>query len=67
MNEAASPCIRVCRIDALTGYCVGCNRTLAEIAVWSGLSGPEKARIVAALPQRTAAQAELRPSGDPNR
>jgi predicted Fe-S protein YdhL (DUF1289 family) len=26
-----SPCISVCKIDAATGYCYGCLRTLQEI------------------------------------
>ncbi len=30
-----SPCINVCRMDAGRGVCVGCLRTLDEIAAWS--------------------------------
>jgi uncharacterized protein len=41
MKESAtpvpSPCISVCRIDEATGLCVGCLRTLDEIAAWSML------------------------------
>ncbi|MBY4595637.1 DUF1289 domain-containing protein [Ottowia caeni] len=29
-----SPCIRVCRIDAHTGWCEGCFRRLEEIGDW---------------------------------
>ena len=29
-----SPCISVCRMDAVTGWCEGCFRTLDEIAGW---------------------------------
>lgn len=32
-----SPCISVCVIDERTGLCTGCQRTLDEIAAWSGL------------------------------
>ena len=59
MEEAASPCIKVCRIDEMTGRCVGCSRTLAEIAAWRELSEPEKARIVADLPRRSVVNADL--------
>ena len=38
----ASPCINVCRIDEATGLCVGCLRTLDEIAAWSGLSDRDR-------------------------
>ncbi|HET8830586.1 MAG TPA: DUF1289 domain-containing protein, partial [Casimicrobiaceae bacterium] len=33
----ASPCISVCRIDDATALCVGCLRTLDEIAAWGTL------------------------------
>jgi uncharacterized protein len=33
----ASPCIDICRLDA-KGVCVGCRRTLDEIAEWSRAS-----------------------------
>ena len=32
-----SPCNSVCRIDAHTGWCEGCFRTLDEIAAWGSL------------------------------
>jgi len=36
-EPAASPCISVCRLDASSGLCVGCLRTLDEIAAWGSL------------------------------
>jgi predicted Fe-S protein YdhL (DUF1289 family) len=35
MNGVASPCVDVCRMNAETGFCDGCFRTLDEIAAWS--------------------------------
>ncbi|WP_340317682.1 DUF1289 domain-containing protein [Rhizorhabdus argentea] len=29
-----SPCTQVCQIDARSGYCRGCLRTIDEIAAW---------------------------------
>lgn len=52
--DAASPCINVCVIDATTGLCAGCGRTLAEIAAWSGLDDGERRKIMAELPERRA-------------
>lgn len=52
--DAATPCINVCVIDAATGLCAGCARTLAEIAAWSGLDASERRRIMAELPERRA-------------
>lgn len=47
-----SPCTKVCRIDTASGYCLGCRRTLAEIAAWSSASDHDKQIILTALPQR---------------
>lgn len=40
-----SPCIKVCAIDATTGWCLGCGRSMAEIGAWSSLA-PERRRAV---------------------
>ena len=39
-----SPCINVCTLDAQK-VCIGCGRTIEEIAVWSRL-GDEERRAV---------------------
>ncbi len=51
-EEVASPCINVCRMDAVSGYCEGCRRTLEEIACWSVYSAAEKRAVLAQLPSR---------------
>ncbi len=40
-----SPCISVCRMDAATGWCEGCFRTLDEIAAWGRASDADKLQI----------------------
>ena len=50
-----SPCISVCELDADGRICVGCFRTLDEIAVWGSLDATAKRRILAELPARKAA------------
>ena len=47
-----SPCIDVCRLNAATGLCEGCFRTLDEIGGWSGMSNAGRAAIMAQLPRR---------------
>jgi predicted Fe-S protein YdhL (DUF1289 family) len=37
-----SPCISVCRMDAVSGLCQGCYRTLDEIRLWSQSSDAAK-------------------------
>lgn len=49
----ASPCVNICRLDA-HGLCVGCRRTLGEIAEWSGASDARRLEILRALEMRTA-------------
>ena len=48
----ASPCVKICAVDAASGLCVGCLRTLGEIAAWGGLDPAERTRIMAELPAR---------------
>ena len=50
----STPCIKVCAVSGQTGLCIGCGRTLAEIAGWGGLSEQDRQRIMAALPARLA-------------
>jgi hypothetical protein len=39
-------------VDHNSGLCLGCGRTLGEIATWSGLTGEERRRVMAELPLR---------------
>jgi hypothetical protein len=45
-----SPCINVCKMEG--SFCVGCHRTLAEIARWASTGDEEKRQILAAVAQR---------------
>jgi predicted Fe-S protein YdhL (DUF1289 family) len=45
----ASPCIAVCRLDPATGLCIGCGRSIDEIARWPDLDDAERQRIVERL------------------
>jgi hypothetical protein len=42
-------------MDAASGLCRGCGRTLDEIARWGGLQEAERISIMAVLPQRLGA------------
>lgn len=41
-DDVPSPCISVCRMDAQGELCIGCLRTLDEIAAWARMSDAEK-------------------------
>jgi predicted Fe-S protein YdhL (DUF1289 family) len=49
-----SPCINVCRMDASSGWCEGCLRTMDEIAGWSLYDDDEKRAVWDALEARRA-------------
>ena len=51
-DAVPSPCNKVCRIDASTGWCEGCLRTLHEIGAWSQLDDADKREVVIQLGQR---------------
>lgn len=48
----ATPCTQVCTVDGASGLCLGCLRTLGEIAEWSRLTDVRRAAIMAELPSR---------------
>lgn len=55
MAEIESPCNKVCVVDAASGLCIGCGRTLAEIGGWIAMAPDERRRVMAGLPARLAA------------
>ena len=54
-EDMPSPCISVCRIDADSGWCDGCLRTLGEISAWSQLDNDGKRGVWRIIEQRAAA------------
>ncbi|MNC90426.1 hypothetical protein D3C83_65240 [compost metagenome] len=55
-EEAAieSPCVRDCRVDQITGFCVGCFRTLTEISYWASYTNEQRRRIMNFIEARRA-------------
>jgi uncharacterized protein len=54
MGAIETPCTKVCVIHPAKGLCLGCGRSLSEIAAWSALSGQDRSRVMAELPRRLA-------------
>ena len=48
----ATPCVQICVIDGETGLCLGCQRTLAEVAGWARMTDAQRAEITSGLPAR---------------
>ncbi|MDI4662829.1 DUF1289 domain-containing protein [Xanthobacter autotrophicus] len=53
-NAIATPCIKVCAVEPLSGLCLSCGRSLREIGAWTSFSHDMRAAIMATLPQRLA-------------
>jgi hypothetical protein len=49
-----TPCVKVCVVDAESGLCLGCYRTLQEVAGWARFSDAERDALMAELPGRRA-------------
>ena len=49
-----TPCIAVCIIDPRTSLCLGCGRTLPEIARWQRMDSAERLTVMAELAARMA-------------
>jgi predicted Fe-S protein YdhL (DUF1289 family) len=47
-----SPCTKVCVVHPAAKLCIGCGRSLDEIARWIDLNAAERQRIMALLPLR---------------
>jgi predicted Fe-S protein YdhL (DUF1289 family) len=47
-----SPCVKVCIMDPQRDVCMGCARTLDEIARWGTMSEGERSAVMSALPER---------------
>jgi predicted Fe-S protein YdhL (DUF1289 family) len=47
-----TPCVNVCVIEAASGLCAGCGRSLEEISRWATMTDTERHRIVQSLPGR---------------
>jgi len=61
-NEVASPCVKVCVVHPEARLCVGCLRSMDEIAAWGRMSTAERAAVIADLPGR-APQLKARRGG----
>jgi predicted Fe-S protein YdhL (DUF1289 family) len=47
-----SPCVSICRLDDVTGYCIGCLRTIDEIRDWIIMMPAEREAVLKRLNER---------------
>jgi predicted Fe-S protein YdhL (DUF1289 family) len=54
-DEIESPCVKICVIHPETRLCLGCHRSIDEIAGWSRMTPEARRKVMAALPDRNPA------------
>ena len=54
MQSVSSPCIDLCRLDVAGELCVGCGRSMEEIAGWQSADDAERRAIVERAARRLA-------------
>jgi uncharacterized protein len=51
-DEVESPCIRLCVVHPEARLCMGCYRSIEEIAGWSAMTSEARRAVMAELPGR---------------
>ena len=51
-RRVMSPCKSICIMDAKSNLCIGCKRTIDEVARWPMIEDAERQRIIDSLKTR---------------
>jgi hypothetical protein len=51
----STPCVKICIVDPVSALCVGCGRTVDEIAGWSAMDEAARLAVMAGLEARLVA------------
>jgi predicted Fe-S protein YdhL (DUF1289 family) len=51
-DDVQSPCNKICVVDPSSQRCIGCLRTLDEIARWGEMTNEERREVLAAIASR---------------
>ena len=51
----SSPCVKVCVVDPVSALCIGCGRTVDEIAGWGAMSEADRLKVMIGLDARLVA------------
>ena len=54
-----SPCIGVCEIDTIKNLCIGCLRSIDEIAMWSQMDDKRALEIIEEIKGRSLPKKNL--------
>jgi predicted Fe-S protein YdhL (DUF1289 family) len=59
-DEIESPCVKLCVVHPEERICIGCYRTIEEIATWSRMTPEARREVMADLPERAPRLARRR-------
>jgi predicted Fe-S protein YdhL (DUF1289 family) len=51
-EEVESPCVKLCVVHPEARICMGCHRTIDEIAAWGSMTPEARRAVMAELPGR---------------
>jgi predicted Fe-S protein YdhL (DUF1289 family) len=54
IEDIVSPCIGVCAMNDVTGFCHGCYRNIEEIREWWNMTDEAREKVMTELDQRMA-------------
>ena len=54
MPTISTPCVSVCVLDAAGRLCLGCHRSVEEIAAWGMMNEDERRAVMARLAKKVA-------------
>jgi uncharacterized protein len=60
--DIKTPCNRVCALHPDSGLCMGCGRSLNEIAGWGAFDDEKRAAIMGRLPMRLVSMTRANPT-----
>lgn len=66
-KKPKSPCVKHCKIDKVSGFCVGCKRTRSEISGWKRLSVVQRQEVLQAIELRRASAKTMPKGGQPRK
>lgn len=62
-KRVESPCVRICVVDPQSRFCIGCHRSIEEIAGWTRMTPETRRAVIDDLPARAAALKPTRRGG----
>jgi len=62
MSEVKSPCVEICQLDMSSDICLGCFRTMDEIAGWVEMTDVEKRNVLLLVDERRSKKTFIKSS-----